>query len=250
MGIFNKEEKAVLSAFKTKFQNEEILFNQLLEVYASFLQITSGKVKDNEYPNWTLLILLSQTLPLMDNAFYLLSSGYIRSSEIMIRVVAEAVILSAYFKEFPDAEIEYRTTNYRDFFKNHKIENMLKRVEKDGKVFISDKQKAKQVKWHKIVFLNLFKEPSRFLHNNPNVIYDITKNNIRASRNNHELIMGPQLYSDDILKMGLRRLFNTLLFSLVVLGVSLNIFPDDNEKSVMEQSQKLIEKLNVAFTKI
>ena len=97
MGIFDKEEKTILSAFKTKFQNEEILFNQLLEVYTSFLQATSGKVKDNEYPNWTLLILLSQTLTLMDNSFYLLSSGYIRSSEIMIRVVAEAVILSAYF---------------------------------------------------------------------------------------------------------------------------------------------------------
>lgn len=244
MGVFKKEEKVVLSAFKTKFQSEETLFNQLLEVYASFLQATSGKVKDNEFPSWTLLILLSQTLPLMDNAFYLLSSGYIRSSEIMIRVVAEAVILSAYFKEFPDAEIEYRTTNYRDFFRNHKIEDMLKRVEKDGKVFISDKQKAKQVKWHKIVFLNLFKESSRFLHNNPDVIYDITKNNIRPSKNHHDLIMGPQLYSDDILKMGLRRLFNTLLFSLVILGVSLNICPDDKEKKTMEKSQNLIEELN------
>ena len=249
MGIFSNEEKTVLSAFKTKFQNEETLFNQLLEVYASFLKATSGKVKDNEYPNWTLLILLSQALPLMDNAFYLLSCGYIRSSEIMIRVVAEAVILSAYFKEFPDTEIEYRTNNYRDFFKNHKIEDMLKRVEKDGKVFISDKQKAKQVKWHKIVFLNLFKESSRFLHNNPDVIYGITKNNIRVSKNNHELIMGPQLYSDDILRMGLRRLFNTLLFSLVVLGVSLNIYPDDKEKNIMEQSQKMIEELNLVPAK-
>lgn len=246
MGIFYKEEKIILSAFKTKFQNEEILFNQLLEVYASFLQATSGKVKDNEYPNWTLLILLSQTLPLMNNAFYLLSSGYIRSSEIMIRVVAEAVILSAYFKEFPDAEIEYRTTNYRVFFRNHKIEDMLKLVEKDGKVFISDKQKAKQVKWHKIVFLNLFKESSRFLHSNPNVIYDVTKNNLQISSINHELIMGPQLYSDELLKMGLRRLFNTLLFSLVVLGVSLNTYPDDKERKIMEKSQKMIEKLNVS----
>ncbi len=136
----------------------------------------------------------------MDNAFYLVSCGYIRSSEIMIRVVAEAVILSAYFKEFPDAEIEYRTTNYRDFFRNHKIEDMLKRVEIDGKIFISDKQKAKHVKWHKIVFLNLYKESSHFLHNNPSIIYDITKYNIRASQNNHELIMGPQLCSDDIKK--------------------------------------------------
>lgn len=244
IGVFIEEEKSVRDYFSAKFPEEIELFNKLLDVYASFLKATSGKIKDNDYPNWTILVLLSQTLPLMNNGLSLLASGYLRSSEIMIRVASEAMILSAYFKEFPDAEEEYRTLNYRDFFHNHKIEEMLKRVEKEGKIFISDKEAAKKVQWNKIVFLNLFKESSRFLHNNPNLLYDLTVDNIGSSPEKGPLIMGPQLYSDDSLSMGLRRLLNALLFSLVVLGISLNIYPDKNEKTIMEESGKVIEKLN------
>lgn len=118
---------------------------------------------------------------------------------------------------------------------------MLKRVEREGKVFISNKAEAKKIRWSKIVFKNTFEEACRFVHNNPNIIYDLSKDNSNPETGN--LIMGPQLYSDDILSMGLRRLFNTLLFSLVVLGVSLNIAPDEKEKAVMEEAQEIIEDL-------
>lgn len=245
MGIFEEEERLVLDTMSNKFKKEIELYSKLLKVFASFLQVTSGNIKDNNFPNWTIMLLLSQTLPLMNNALYLLSRGYIRSSEIMIRVVAEAVILSAYFKEFPEAEIDYRAMSYQDFFHKHRIEKMLKKVEREGKIFISNKEKAKQINWNKIVFLNLYKESSRFIHNNSDLIYDITKNNFNTQVQDQELIMGPQAYSDDIFKMGLRRIFNSLLFSLVVLGVSLNIIPDEKEKEIMNNSQDVIEKLNI-----
>lgn len=241
-GIFEDIEKISRENFLNIFAEEVEVFNQLLNVYEAFIKATSNIIKDNDYPNWTILMLLSQTLPLMNNGMSLLSSGYLRSSEIMIRVTAEAIILSLYFKEFPETEIEYRTTNYRDFFHNHSIDNMLKKVEKNGKIFIINKEKAKQVKWNKIVFNNLFKESSRFLHNNPNIIYDLSLNSDNPEKGN--LIIGPQTYNTSILSMGLRRLFNALLFSLVALGMSLNIVADENEKNIMKKSSEIIEKLN------
>lgn len=243
VGIFNKEEDSIKTYFLDTFANEVDCFNKLLMVYVAFLEATSNKIKDNKYPEWTILMFLSQTVSLMENGIKLLSSGYLRSSEIMIRVCAEAVILATYFKEFPDFEVEYRTINYREFFRNHSIDDMLKKVEKEGKVFIKDKEKAKQVKWNKIMFINLFKESSRFVHNNPSLIYDLSKNNLNPSSDT-ELVMGPQKYSDETLSMGLRRLLNTLLFSLVVLGVSLNISPDENEKEIMKQAAAITELLN------
>jgi hypothetical protein len=242
IGIFEEIENTCRNNFESKFTNEVEVFNQLLNVYEAFIKATSDNIKDNDYPNWTILMLLSQTLPLMNNGVNLLSAGYLRSSEIMIRVAAEAIILSLYFKEFPETEIEYRTTNYRDFFHNHSIDKMLKKVEKEGTIFIKNKEKAKQVKWNKIVFENLFKESSKFLHNNPDLIYSITLNNDNTETGH--MIMGPQEYNDETLSMGLRRLFNTLLFSLVALGMSLNISADDTEKSIMEKSSQIIENLN------
>lgn len=160
----------------------------------------------------------------------------------MIRVVSEAIILSAYFKEFPQTEEEYRKLDYREFFHKNKIEDMLRKVEKEGCIFIRDKDEAQKLRWHQIVFSNLFKESSRFLHNNPNVLYDLTKDNSQAEP--VKLILGPQLYSKEILGMGLRRLFNTTLFSLVTLGVALNIAPDDKERDIMDKANKISNDLN------
>lgn len=239
MGIFAKEEQLIRTEFNKKFISELVVFDELLKTFSSFLEATSGKIKDNEYPNWTILMLLSQTLPLMNNAMELLSNGYLRSSEIMVRVVAEAGIMSAYFKEFPTSEIEYRTTNYRNFFKNHKIDDMLKKVENNGTIFISSKKDAKKVKWHQNLFNSLYKESSRFVHNNPNLIFDISKDAFN-SKSETSLILGPQLYNDESLRMGVKRLFNSLLFSLVILGVSLNIYPDEKEKEIMNKASLII----------
>lgn len=243
MSIFTQEEILISQDFLAKFKSEVEIIEKLLNVHASFIQATSGITKDNEYPGWTILLLLSQTVPLMNNASDLLIKGYLRSSEIFIRVVSEAVILSAYFCEWPEHEITYRTVNYRDFFRVHKIDDMLKKIEKEGKVFISNKQEAKQVKWHQVIFDNLFKESSKFLHNNPNVIFDLSKRQVQVLQAN-DMIIGPQPYSDDINRMAVRRVLNSILFSIVVLGVSLKIVPDEDEKNIMQEAQRIIEELN------
>jgi hypothetical protein len=241
MGIFKKEEEEIKQVFNSKFDAEIDNFNQLLEVYCSFLKATSNKIKDNDYPNWTILMLLSHTLPLMDNGLELLKKGYLRSSETLIRVVAEAIILSMYFKEFPDIEVEYRTTKPNVFSHRHPMKERLNKVETEGKIFISDKKNAKKINWHEIVFINLYKESCRFLHNDPNVIYALSLDSSNPDSEN--LIIGPQLYQDGILLMGIKRLLNALLTSLVVLGVSLNIFPSEDETNIMKKSQKIIEQI-------
>jgi len=243
VGIFSDIESQISQQFVTKFGQEVGVCNQLLKVYEAFLSATSGKVKDNDFPKWTNLMFLSQTLPLMNNALYLLSKGYLRSSESLIRIAAEGMVMSAYFLEFPEAEVEYRSLNFRDFFHKHRIADMLKKVQKDGKILVTDKTKAKEIQWHQIVFKNLYEEASRFVHADLDVIYSVTRDQMGTNPEDEKLIMGPQLYPDDILAMGLRRILNTTLFSLVVLGMSLNIMPDPSEKVIMDQAQKITDKL-------
>lgn len=247
--IFADQEADISKAFLAKFKDGAQLLNKLFQVYESFIKATSGQVRDNDYPNWTILMLLSQTLPLMNNAFILLANGYLRSSEIMIRVASEGMMMAAYFKEFPNTEEEYRTTNYRDFFRKHKYEKMLRRVEIEGKIFISDKKEAKNVKWNAIVFKNLFEESSRFLHNNPDLIYELSLDNRSDSPQKGDLILGPQLYKDESLSLGLRRVFNASLFSLVTLGVSLGIVPDEAEKAIISQASEFTNTLNANHDK-
>lgn len=246
IGIFSDIGSQISQQFENKFGPEVGVCNQLLEVYCSFLNSTSKKVRDNDYPNWTILILLSQTVTLMDNAVTLLSSGYLRSSEIMIRPVAEATILSIYFKEFPDVETAFRSMSHNQFFRTHRIRGMLGRVQNEGKIFFtqSGKGEAKQIHWNEIVFQNLYEESTRFVHNNPNLIYDLTRDQRTIGTSDEALIMGPQPYPDNIFRMSIRRILNTTLFSLVALGVSLNITPSPQDKLVMKDAQKIIEKLN------
>lgn len=243
IGIFNSHESQINTFFENKFDSEIKVFNELLNVYASFLEAVSGKVKNTDFPNWTIEMLLSQSLPLMGNALKLLATGYLRSSEILVRVAGEAIILSIFFKEFPETEREYRTTDHWIFFRRHRIREMLEKVESVGTIFIRS-EPNKKIHWNKIVFTNLYQESSRFLHNNADVIYDLMKLPNSENDNGKDfLTIGPNLYSDNILSTEFRRLFNTLLFSLVVLGVSLNIMPDAEEKQIMDKSSEIIEAL-------
>lgn len=243
IGIFEEQEKEIISKFESKFGNEIKVFNDLLKVHEAFIQATSNKIKDNDYPKWTILLLLSQVLPLMNNAFQLLASGYLRSSESLIRICGEAIILSVYFKEFPVAEEDYRTMHYSDFFHKYRIEKMLKNVEKSGKCFFKAKTDKKK-NLYKVMFVNIYKEAGKFLHNNPNLIYDISKNQIPVKGQEEYLIIGPQLYPNDVLSMGLRRLFNTVIVSIVTLGISLDIVADDKELKTLKEANRIADTLN------
>ncbi len=242
IGVFEPEEQAIRAEFIKRFENEVNTFNDLLKVYEAFLDVTAGKVKDTDYPKWTILLLMSQTLPLMNNAFQLLTTGYLRSSEIIVRICGEAAILSAYFKEFPEAEEDYRKLHYSDFFHKHRMEKMLKEVEKSAKYFFSKKLGKNHL--HKVMFTNLYTEASRFVHNDLGVIEQLMTNHQMDKEDKHYFVKGPQLYPNDVLGMGLRRLFNTLIVSVVILGVSLDIAPDADERSIIDKSTEITNNLN------
>jgi len=243
-GIFTAEEDTIRQNFLITHDSDVVLFNKLLHVYEAFLSSTSDKVRNDDFPNWTILILLSQTLPLMNNAMSLLACGYLRSSEIMIRVTSESVILSNCFK-FPEIEKDYRAKNYREFFHDYPIESMLKKVQEEGTIFIADKALANSMRWHKMVFKNTFEEASRFLHSNPNLLYDLTVDNQSLNSDKVNLIMGPQQYRDESVSMGIKRIFNITLYSLLVLGVSLGITPDDEQIEIINQSNELVKNISI-----
>lgn len=247
VGIFEQEEESIRRQLESSFRGELELFNKLLKVYERHLDATSSKVRDTDFPNWTILILLAQTLPLMNNAVELLVKGYLRSSETLIRVCAEAIILSIYFKEFPETEREFLSMNYHDFFHKHKIGEMLKRVASSGKFF--KPRNAEKIKaYQSLVFEDLYKEASRFLHTNIGVIYDLSKNH-QPGRDEVELIKGPQIYSREINRVALRRLYNAVLFSLLALTISLNLTPDDEEFKIIRESIMVSQGLNVGTVK-
>lgn len=242
IGMFTEEENTIRQNFLKKYGAEVVLFNKLLGVHEAFLKSTSGKTRNDDFPDWTIQILLSQTLPLMNNAMNLLACGYLRSSEIMIRVTSEAVILSNYFKEFPEIEKEYRSKNYRDFSHEHPVESMLKEVQEKGTIFIKDKIQAKNMHWHRKVFENTFEEASMFIHHNLDLLYNLTVDNQSTNPDTVNLIMGPHQYEDETLSMGIKRIFNITLYSLLVLGVSFSIIPDNNEIKIVDESNELTKR--------
>lgn len=242
VGTFGQQEAEIQKEFLSKFDKEVDLFNKLLEVYESFLDATTGQLKDTDSPNWTILLLLSQTLPLMNNAIELLSKGYLRSSEILVRIAGEAIILSIIFKEYPKIEKEYKKLNHNVFFRKYRIKNKLSDIQKKGKYF---SPKGRKDNIYEIIYTNLYSEANRFLHQDIDAIYGVMKSYQTDKEDKHIFVKGPQLFKDETLSMAIRRLFNTLLFSLVVLGISLSIWPDENERKIMDKSSQTIDKLGL-----
>ncbi len=132
----------------------------LLNLFLDRINLLNGKIKSDEYPSSTILDIAIQNIQLCGNAMILFTQGYLRTTYILNRVIAEQTILSMFFDEFPDKEREYATLNYRDFFRDQKMEEIVKRIDKVGVKY----KRGEGKQWYKSLFVPLYKEHSRSVH--------------------------------------------------------------------------------------
>lgn len=218
-----------------KFSTEISYFLLLLEVLDSYLNKVNGKIRNDQFPEHTILNFSAQNLQLINNAFILFTQGYLRSPSILLRTVSEQLILSMFFKEFPNKEQEYKNTSYRDFFKENRIEKMLSKIDREGKIF-KVKKFTKYNYWNKTIYKNFFEELSYFVHSNPNVI-----NNLMYDETNGKYHKGPKLQDKDILKALLRKLFESTLYTILILDKT---FEPNQTKEEIERIIKATKIIN------
>lgn len=219
-----------------KLLGEEITHLILLfDVLNSYLNKINGKIRIDQHPEHTILNFSAQNLQLANNAFILFTQGYLRSPATLLRTVSEQLILSMFFKEYPDKEIEYRETHYSEFFKNNRLEKMLSKIDREGTVFrIANFTEFNY--WNKVIYKGLFEELSYFSHSNPNVI-----NNIMYDEAVGKYHKAPKLQEEKILKNILRKLYESTLFTILIIDKTFEPEQTDDE---IEKIKKAVEIIN------
>ncbi len=225
IGIFSKEEESIYTVYFQDYKKEVQIFLDLLNSYSSTIEENEIKYEKETKSRRSIVLLLSHNISLLDNAFKLLLLGYLRSSEILMRTVSESIILATYFTEFPETEEEYKSSSHQDFFHKHKIDKMLKEVHNKGTIFVKNKNKPFNL--HKNIYKYLYKEASRFSHNNLDLLNNLA---LTDSKKPLEFILGPKVDNKDIFLTELQRLIFATLSTYITFCISLEIKDIGNDK--------------------
>jgi len=159
------------------------------------------------------ILFISQNFSMLNNSFQLLSKGYELESMMLIRPIAERIILSLYFYEFPaDLDLYRKQDGPRKFYASLKnkgyknyLEGVLDRIMAEGKSF-TDTFKAE---WAKELLSSLVDEPSKLLHANESSA-------LIASSKGRRLIRGSNFRISSS-KIVLSKIRQSALWSVIVL---------------------------------
>jgi len=184
----------------------------LLDTLDDYLNKSNSGVSTNNSLQITILNLMAQNLLLLNNSYLLFTQGYLRSAAVLLRTVSEQLILGMFFCENPEKEEEYKSTPHQDFFRNNRIEKMLKQIDDNGKIFkIENFSKFKF--WNKHIFQNLFEEMSHFSHVDLEVI-----NSLMLDPTTGKFHKTPWVHEDKVLlRIFLRKIMVCTIFSILVL---------------------------------
>jgi hypothetical protein len=243
VGIYEEEEQAIQQDFEKNYSQEVTAVNDMLKIYEACLSATSGKIKDTDYPEWTLSLLLSQPLLLLNNSIDLLSRGYLRNAESLLRINGETIVLAAYLKAFPQFENEFYELNNKVFFERHPLKNMLKRVEKVGKYFFRAKNPNERSE-AKSTYRIICGESNKFVHTNMGVIFELLRNHQATVPEHDSFILGPQKFSDGLVQKILVRIMYSLMFSIATIKICLKIQLEEEEQKKFEAAGVVYDKLS------
>lgn len=237
---FEDVELANADSINEQFPVEIGQLIMLFDVLNGYLDKVNGKIKTDQYPEHTVLNFSAQNLQLINNAYILFTQGYFRSPAALLRTVSEHLILSMYFVEYPDKEAEYRSIHHSDFFNKNAIEKMLSKIDREGKVFRIASFKKYNF-WNKTIYKNLFEELCYFVHPNVNII-----NNLMFDEVDGKYHKGPRLQDHDLLCVLLRKIFECLVYSILILDKTFKPEQTSQEIEVIKKSTEMISsRLNV-----
>lgn len=213
----------------------------LLHLFDEYLESSAGggvRVDSHEH---TTLCLMAQNLLLLNNIYQLFTQGYLRSPAILLRTVAEQLILSMFFCEFPEKDKEYREKPHQDFFHENRIEKMLKQIDESGKIFkVANFRKFKF--WNRHIYQNLYEEMSELSHINLNII-----ESLMLDKTTKKYYKQPWVYEDDgVLRIMLRKIMTSTIFSILILDKVFNPNQTEQHAGVLNKAFEYINgSLNV-----
>lgn len=246
--MFGEIEEKLRQRTEGMLPSELSIQRDLLSCYERLQKEIKGTPEQIGYPNWTIMLFVGRNLTIINNSLSMFLEGYLPTMMALVRLVMERVILSMYFAEFPVREVEYRKEGYSSFFnKNGWHDKLIAEIDRTGHLFKNETSHTADPKyWFKSMYKFLMEEASKFLH--PTEEYDYTAVVSFRERDNKErtpLIIGPQEYNLPTLKVGLIKLIQPTVWSIMVLNKVFGLNLTTAELSTLDSAVNLVKEINM-----
>ena len=172
--LFLDDENKASEYFNNLIQEKDL---EILDQLFLFTEVALGelnhKIKNTEFPDYSIELYLGFTYNLLTTSYSLLRCGYMAAAQIIMRSALEYISLCMYFFEFPEDEKIYRNSHKRFNLKLEAkkyprwVQGYLRRIDTEGRVF----KDIGNLNWEKLIFINLIEEASKFTHPNLDFVF-------------------------------------------------------------------------------
>jgi hypothetical protein len=229
--FFQEEEQYVAKDFDLKYEGGTKLLRRLLELSEEL--IGSSGFRNDQYPEYSIVIHALHALMALNNSLVLLSKGYMGDAEAVHKRAVEFLLRAIYFKEFPDEEERWREKKGK-LPDRKSMAELLDNKHKEKRIFPTDHEKL----WGEFVYGAIYKSVNEWAHGDFEAMYCEVAINDGTKYYTNKLSVGPKA-NDDFVKRKIKSLINSCRMQVLFLVLTSSC-PREKYHDLMIESEQYI----------
>jgi hypothetical protein len=237
---FDQEEQYLSNEFYKKNENGSRLLNNLLRLIEELIK--SSGFKNDQYPEYSIILRGLHALMALSNSVALLSKGYMGDAQAVHKRAVEFILRAMYFKEFPEEEKKWRE-NKGKLPTRQSMADLLDSKHKQHKIFPTDYDTL----WRGFVYGTMYKSVNDWAHGEFNNMYREVAIDDGTNYYTHRFFIGPRP-DEGFVKIMLNALIHSCRIQILILVLTFNS-PKEKYHDLMIESEQYLLNQQTSQTK-
>jgi hypothetical protein len=226
--VFRQEEQHVGRNFDVKYASGSKLLGRLLQLIEEL--ITSSGFKNDQYPEYSIILHGLHALTALNNSLVLLSKGYMGHAQAVHKRAVEFILRAIYFKEFPDDERKWREKK-GGLPNRREMARRLDEKHKKSGIFPTDYDEL----WSGFVYGTVYRSVNEWAHGDFETMYHEVALDDGTEYYTHKFNVGPRP-DERFVESMLNALVHSCRFQILLLALTFNS-PKDKYHALMIESE-------------
>jgi hypothetical protein len=229
--LFLQQEQFISKDIEQKYKNGIELLNRFLGTIEEFIK--SSGVRNDRYPEYSIILHTIHTLMALNNSLLLLCKGYMGDCEAVHKRAIEFILRAIYFREFPDEEKKWRE-NKGKLPDRKSMASFLDERHKQKSIFPTNHEAF----WSHFVYDIIYKSINEWAHGDFNAMYREVAIEAGTDYYTHNLWIGPKP-DEEFVKVMIRRLIHSCRILVLFLAQTFK-YPTEKYHDLMIKSQEYL----------
>jgi hypothetical protein len=229
--FFREEEQYGSKDFELKYEKGLKLLGRFFDLIEELIK-SSGS-RNDQYPEYSIILHALHSLMALNNSLVLLSNGYMGDCEAVHKRAVEFFLRAMYFREYPDEEKKWRE-NKGKLLDRKSMASFLDERHKQKSIFPTDHEAF----WSEFVYDIMYRPVNEWAHGEFKAMYYEVAIDNGTPYYTDRFSIGPKP-DEKFVKTMIKRLIHSCRFQVLLLAQTFNS-PANTYHGLMIESQQYI----------